>query len=169
MTRVCFLRPPGPGAVVRFLERRAAPGDEAADALLSDALVGGWRALICRHDLFDPWPELLRRAFPPEVAVLAWDDASWTAAVWDEAGRRDAAAGPVAASEPWWRRLPGRPAAPAGHVAWAKARGLPLDRALDPRVRTLDFATVDALDQRGLLHEDAPRLYRIRIPRAAGV
>jgi len=48
-------------------------------------------------------------------------------------------------------------------IRWAREQGLPIDRVpgvAKKRVPIIDYATVAGLDQRGLLVEDSPRLYR---------
>jgi len=53
--------------------------------------------------------------------------------------------------------------ATARAIRWAREQGLPIDRVpgvTRQRIPVIDYATVAGLDQRGLLVEDSPRLYR---------
>ena len=182
-----FVTAASPGMVFRWLERRAAGSRDglacldARGLLLSDAHgPDGWRALVAADD-GDPeaaraWMEAtgpaLANAFPPFVALLwAGETArAWGYIVWPATdGAAPERGGGSVPPWPLWRRLAGLgedgPAARA--AAWARARGLPVDRVPGLAVRrpplpVHDYMTVAGLDARGLLREDSPRLYRLR-------
>jgi len=187
-----FVAAASPGMVFRWLERRADGCDglarlDALGLLLSDARgPDQWRALLATTD--EPgasrawaaraWMEAtgpaLAHAFPPSVTLLRADEDErvWGYVVWpaDSGVAPERGGGGVAPPPSLWRRLAGLggdgPAARA--AAWARARGLPVDRAPGLAVRRSlplpvhDYATVAGLDARGLLREDSPRLYRLR-------
>jgi hypothetical protein len=62
-----------------------------------------------------------------------------------------------------------RGAPPPPDIAWALARGLPIDRlpaaGLRRHIPIIDYITVAELDQRNLLVENSPRLYRFPLSR----
>ncbi|MBC8102123.1 MAG: hypothetical protein H7Z41_05995 [Cytophagales bacterium] len=119
----------------------------------------------------------LSQIFPPRVTLLwrgaATPDASdttayWGFTVWENGSVVETAENalpPVPKPGPLsW--LPGmkRLAPPAPDIAWALAQDLPIERVpaggLQHRVPIIDYATVAQLDQRSLLVENSPRLYR---------
>ncbi len=172
-----FLRAPSPGQVFRFLQRR--PGqaagvpapEEATILLLSDpAGPEGWRVLAAGRGALG-WMEAacpaFAQAFPPAVTLLfaadGWGFRVWAAGGESERGGGARRRGPLA-------RLLGETAEREA-AAWALDRRLPADRipALAGRrpPPVCDYATVAGLDERGLLVEDGPRLYRFPLAGAA--
>lgn len=175
-----FLSSLSPGAVFRFLERRLGRDPEergqldALGLLLSDAVPpGAWRVLSADGAGAGPWMQgvgaALSEAFPPEV-VLVWREPGgippepvWGFIAW--AGGTETERGDTAAERPRGliARLAGiTPETPP--LRWARERGLPTDRipALAQRLPIVEYATVARLDEKGLLTEETPRLYRFR-------
>ena len=181
-----FVAAASPGMVFRWLERRASDRDslarlDALGLLLSDACgPDRWRALLAGEgrpeEAARAWMEetapALARAFPPFVTLLRADEAArtWDYVVWPTDSAPAERGGGIAPPPSLWRRLAGlgEDGAAARAAAWARARGLPVDRApglaarRSPPLPVHDYATVAGLDARGLLREDSPRLYRFR-------
>jgi len=165
MWAVLFVASPSPGAVFRFFERRRRqdPGMPAA-LLLSDAVgAEAMRLLRTEKDLADDWLAaqgiLLSTVFPPRITLLRREAGAWQFTTW-EAGAEIEQGGGVfdpPARPSLLQRLPGarRPLSP--EVTWAQSRALPLNRRTAP---LLDYVTVAQLDQKSLLVENRPRLYR---------
>ncbi|MDX1934626.1 MAG: hypothetical protein SFU56_18660 [Capsulimonadales bacterium] len=166
-----FLRSPSPGAVFRFLERHphAVPGPTVL--LLSEPTPpGGWRLLTTESpsppDLSLPG-RALSDAFPPYVCLIFLGSERWGYTIWANGRTAEEASEPLPSSPGpvgFRLRLPGmRPPAPP-YVAWGKERALPVDRfpAGGGRgsVPIVEYRTVSSLDERGLLLENQPRLYR---------
>lgn len=163
-----FVRAASPGSVLRLAERWGRGPDAPAALLLSDAAApAGWRALTVPPEYL-AWTEglapRLAAAFPPEVFLLARTQGRW------RRGRFAAEGEPEVVEEdaplparPGLFRLPWQRAVAPPEIVWARANGLPIDRV--PRrgvasLRQVDYETVASLDQRSLLIEDSPRLYR---------
>ena len=178
--QVLFLRAPAsPGTVVRFLQRRWG-GDPDGRArlnrlgfLLSDALPpDGWRALASDAPEALAWMRMagpiLAPPFPPSVTLLQASETVWDFQIWPgDGGAEERGGGP---KEQTARRglLPRllNIVEPSPEVAWARERGLPIERvpAADPSApppRLVDWATVAGLVERNLLVEGDPRLYRL--------
>lgn len=172
---VLFLSATSPGAVLRFLERRLRPLHAAAASppsalLLSDAVGPEQIRLLAAAEGGDTAaPDWLREQAAPlsgaldtRVTLLVLPrsgEPAWNFVVW-EGGAEIERGGGTRESErrpTLWERLPGARRPPLPEAVWARERGLPLDRLTAPVV---DYVTVAQLDQRGLLVEDRPRLYR---------
>jgi len=182
---VClFLIAPSPGQALRFVERRgrAAMSNGTPTFFISDtAGQSGRRALFsdaaAGNDLLTNLASDLAQAFGGTAinhghTVLLrvdevgrrWDFRVWKHSAVAEQGEREAAS---ANASPWRRFLPGHPvSASQAAYDWAIGRGLPADRTpLAPlrqfrKIPVVDYAVVAQLDQRSLLIEDGPRLYR---------
>jgi hypothetical protein len=171
-----FLAVPSPGSVVRYLQRRTQAGEELPVLLLSDAVPPhGLRALSTA--LPDETAPVrlsslalrLSLAFSCRVTLLyqsAAPEPVWGYAIWDNGTETERAEFPLPPRRrPLLERLPGARPTPPPPVVWAERRGLPLSRvpgAMRVKVAppVVDYMTVAKLDQRGLLIEDVPRLYR---------
>lgn len=146
--------------------------------LLSDAVgMSGERALVGAGQHPSPWMEtaapLLAAALNTPATLLQADDArGWRWAVWQpgvtlpEQGEEQV----FSPNRSLWARLVGiKPdTASARARAWALERGLlAVERVpgllARPRVPVIDYVAVAQLDQRGLLVENSPRLYRFEI------
>ncbi|GAB4465322.1 MAG: hypothetical protein OHK0029_35910 [Armatimonadaceae bacterium] len=185
-----FLLSPSPGAVFRFLERRTLAGTLPPlppEVLLSEPVAPHGFRLLCAlpssaepadSAIFPPenWQILgseLSQAFPRAITLL-WQHtapvAEWGYSQWQEGSRIAEKTEALTSPSPLagWLPLPGsRPAAP--YVIWAQQRGLPVlhhPQLGRFRVRVVEYSTVAALDQRSLLVENSPRLYRFTIPPA---
>lgn len=174
--RVLFLLSPSPGAVFRFLERRVLAGETIPSPLyLSDpAPPHGYRLLYlptASRLMIAVVGARLSTALPRAVTLLyrrAGSVPVWGYTFWEGGEVVDSGEDALPKSNPWQKltaRLPG-PASVSPPVAWANRRGLPLDRL--PLVGrgtnpTVEYRTVAALDQRSLLVEDEPRLYRFEL------
>lgn len=148
-----FVSSASPGAVLRFLERRAAQDGELAETVVLSDGVGSqhWRVLasLGEGSLLHLAPQLAL-AFPPTLYWLDLHSGRWRA--WHADG------GEETGQEPPGKRLLWRRPTPPGK-AWATARALPWERAANPPA-TIDYLTVAQLDQKGKLVESTPRLYR---------
>lgn len=119
----------------------------------------------------------LSEVFPPRVTLLyrrpatssePGETARWGFTVWENGTVLETAEHAFAtdSKKTLLSRLPGmRRIAPLSpDVAWARARGLPIDRVpaagLRRSISIIDYVTVAQLDQRSLLVENSPRLYR---------
>lgn len=178
---VLFLLSPSPGRVFRYLERNCLDGGDAAALpnLLSDpAPPHGWRALTGSGTSPTHLEELgkqLSGVFPPRVTLL-WATAnrrSWGYMAWEQETEveRGGSSSDNSRSPSLLSRLAGSglfSAASSPAADWAAARGLPLARVPNalPRNRPatavpmVEYVAVATLDQRSLLVENAPRLYR---------
>ena len=174
---VLFLPAPSPGQIIRYLERHKSPAGVDAPTtplLLSDA-VGAfeYRALIADTSA-RPWLEALSLPASADFhfalrliwhedspvsrgGVIAWEDGH-------EIKRENFAA---SATEPtgFFARLTN--VSPlTGELAWAKKWLLPIDRIPHHARKPLplvDYETVAKLDQKSLLEEKSPRLYRFTL------
>lgn len=153
MQEVFFVRSASPGAVLRFLERLARRGAPLPPELLLSDAVGEhlWRALIASG--LEQVSPRLALAFPPEVIQLREREDGWS---WTRYAAEGAAELGTLGKKRFWE-----PRAPV--ELWAHAQGLPLSR-LTRRPRVLDYETIAQLDQKSLLLEDTPRLYRFVLP-----
>jgi hypothetical protein len=147
-----FVRSASPGAVLRFLERLARRGELLPpEVLISDAVGDAlWRALPSTG--LEAVAARLALAFPPDVFQLQKNADSWHWMRYTHEGLVES--GTLAHKRLWQH--------PAPVVLWARTQGLPLTRLTHPP-KTLDYETVAQLDQRSLLHEDTPRLYRFSL------
>ena len=146
------MRSASPGAVLRFLERLARRDEPLpAELLISDA-VGQWqwRALPVA-DLASVAPRLAL-AFSSDVFHLQEMPAGWSWTRYESEGAAES--GALAKKRLWERSSPVE--------RWARAHGLPLTRLTRPP-KIIDYETVAQLDQRSLLLEDTPRLYRFSL------
>ncbi|MCX6367572.1 MAG: hypothetical protein NTX57_12805 [Armatimonadetes bacterium] len=149
MQEAFFVRSASPGAVLRFLERLARRDEPLpAELLISDA-VGPWqwRALPVAG-LASVAPRLAL-AFSSDVFHLQEMPAGWSWTRYESAGAAEY--GALAKKRLWERSSPVE--------RWASVHGLPLTRLTRPP-KVIDYETVAQLDQRSLLLEDMPRLYR---------
>lgn len=151
MEEAFFVRSASPGAVLRFLERLARRGEAVpAELLLSDAVGESlWRALpVSGLEALAP---RLAHAFPPEVLQLRKTPDGWQWARYDADGLT--AQGALRKKHLWERVEP--------VALWARSEGVPLARLIHPP-KVLDYTLVAQLDQRSLLIENTPRLYRFQ-------
>jgi hypothetical protein len=174
-----FLSAASPGMVVRYLERRRRAGEAVPDGLLLSDRAGESRTRALAGDSdAHAWMEAsgaaLSRAFPPTVTFLwsepvsattplRWGFVSWKDG--EENGRHEQALDPE--QKRGFLGLARRPL-PAP-VRWAQRQGLPLGRVLGESgsrlaVPVIDYETVAKLDQKSLLVESSPRLYRFDLP-----
>ena len=170
-----FIQSASPGAVFRFLERRrraeTQSGNDAsagADILfLSDALSGNnWRAMPGEYAYLNAQGAALSRAFPPVIFLLYRDGDRWGAIFWEagtETERQENVALPAATNS--WKRFFGAAQKESPPAAWARERQLPLFRVPGalPSAKAaplIEYRTIAGLDQRNLLVETGPRLYR---------
>jgi hypothetical protein len=169
-----FLRSASPGAVFRFLERRRHAANKApGPLLLSDAVPpDAWRALIAPADWLTVQGPALSQAFGPRVTLLRYIGASTSA--WSftvlEAGTvvEEGTETLAAPRRSLLHRISGVGPALSPPVVWARGRGLPVERVpgavpLKRAVPVVEYQTVARLDQRSLLIEDGPRLYRFEL------
>ena len=160
-----------PGAIFRFLERRrraASAESSAPDALfLSDALSGNnWRAMPGERAFLRANGAALSRVFPPAVTLLYKEEGVWGFLIWEKGEEIQRAENPLPPSQtsPWKNFFgAGRTLSPP--VAWAQERKFPLSRVPGAvpgakSVPLIEYHTVSGLDQRDLLLETGPRLYR---------
>lgn len=171
-----FVRAASPGAVFRFLQRRSAglPDEtarlDAFDLLLSDAVLpDGWRVLVA-DPLARVWmeaigPALARALATPATLVFADEQrATWAFVRWTENGEQsDAKSEEVPARNGLRARLFGVGGPGVQAARWARDQNLPVARVPTAGRQSppiVDYLTVAGLDQRGLLIEDSPRLYR---------
>jgi hypothetical protein len=138
---------------LRFFERLARRGESLPPELLLSDAVGehSWRALIATG--LERVSPRLAHAFSPEVVRLKATAEGWA---WTRYTAEGAAESGILAKKRLWE-----PRAPV--ELWAQAQGLPLSR-LTRRPKILDYETVAQLDQKSLLLEDTPRLYRFVLP-----
>jgi hypothetical protein len=152
---VLFVRSASPGAVLRFLERRK---DESAPAevLLSDG-VGDrqWRTLRAPLEYLGTVAAPLSLAFPQEAILIEACTTHWQVKVWRGACLESCLFEEKRLLGMYRSRLTVNPLR-----TWAATREIPLLYLTKPPRKIIDYATVAVLDQRKLLVEDSPRLYR---------
>ncbi len=144
-----FVRSASPGAVLRFLERLARRGELLPLELLISDAVGEqqWRALVVvGMETFAP---RLALAFPPDTLLLKAISGGWSWTRYTSEGAAES--GSLAKKRLWEPHVPVE--------LWARQQELPLSRLTRPP-KVIDYETVAQLDQRSLLLEDTPRLYR---------
>jgi hypothetical protein len=152
---VLLVRSASPGAVLRFLERRK---DESAPAevLLSDG-VGGkqWRTLVAPPEYLVQIAGPLSLAFPEETILIEPRTTHWQVKVW----RGECLESSIFEEK---RRLGMRRSGLTVNPlrTWAARGEVPLLYLTKPPKKIIDYAAVAVLDQRKLLVEDSPRLYR---------
>ena len=179
-----FLSSPAPGQVFQYLTRQYGTALSASLLLLSDAVGPGLprvlffseTALRLETDFVWSLGTALSLVFPPCVTLL-WrqtpqaDSVQWGYTIWDKGQITESAnyCYPIPAKLSLLSRLPGmkRRAALSPDIAWALSRGLPIDRVpaagLRRNIPIIDYNTVAQLDQRNLLVETSPRLYRFTL------
>jgi hypothetical protein len=156
-----FVRSASPGAVLRFLERRKDDPERPDEVLLSEA-VGekNWRALFAPLGYLQAIAGPLSVAFPDEAMIALRDEKTLLVYIYKE-GKLAATKNSLEGREIGWKWPLGFNALatlpPVWH--WAREKGLPLNY-LKKQPRVIDYSTVAVLDQRKLLVEDSPRLYR---------
>jgi hypothetical protein len=177
---VLFLKSSSPGQVFRFLERRMLSGEIYPPLLLSDNATAENRRALFPVTASAANQERLRAiALPLAVAftcrvTLLYQTTSpepqWGYMIFTEQGEVENGTEPLLSKRPRWiDRLPGaRPVEPPP-LQWARKQGLPVERVpflirTRPAVPVVDYGTVAGLDQRRLLVENAPRLYRFEMP-----
>jgi hypothetical protein len=179
-----FLTALSPGQIFRYFERNRRRFPFVDSLLLSDpAGSESLRALIIEgrpsgdtltsDGIVSVGPSL-SEVFPPRVTLL-WrhgaassEGANWGSTVWENGMviETDEHSLSPPARPSLLSKLPGmqRKAPHSADVAWALARGLPIDRVpaagLRRKIPIVDYVTVAQLDQRSLLVENSPRLYR---------
>lgn len=189
---VLFLVSPSPGKVFRYLERHqehllAVTGAVALPDLLSEPVPPhGWRALTGLNltaASMEPLAIILSEVFHPRVTLL-WKRtdqdrlpsslmSTWGYVTFEQGKETERATedttSPIPRRQPLLTRLPGAKQVTPPEVHWADVRGLPITRV--PRatqgreyVPVIDYVTVAQLDQRSLLVENGPRLYRFEFP-----
>ncbi len=167
-----FLLSPAPGAVFRFLERRALAGERIPPLVLisEPAPPHGFRALFsptASREILTPLGQRLSTAFPHTLTLL-WQESgsrsAWGHTRWENGEEKESVASPLPKSSPIHRLLsclPGTSAlSPPLH--WARQQGLPVERLPvigRHAVPIKEYRTVATLDQRSLLVENAPCLY----------
>ena len=170
MADFLFLRPPGPGAIVRFAERLAPEAPACVELRIGDSRTKPpWRIVYAGHRDLDPWLPCWSHAFGPRMYLLRVVDQTWVWETWADGALQQRLDGPLERSVPWWMRLPGVPPPPPVWWDAAPEPSLPLGGVISPPRKVVDFATVDTLDQRSLLVEPDPVVYRVLIPTAPTV
>ncbi|MES2461848.1 MAG: hypothetical protein V4671_14785 [Armatimonadota bacterium] len=181
---ILFLCALSPGQVLRYFERNFRHSLAGNRLLLSDASgSASIRCLTVEEPAVEPalvfdWISslgpTLSKAFPPRVTLLrrqsatSTEPAKWGFTVWEEGVVTETAEHSLLpeARPNLMSRLPGmkRNAPRSPDIEWALARGLPIDRVpatgLRRHMPIIDYVTVAQLDQRSLLVENSPRLYR---------
>lgn len=154
-----FVRSASPGAVLRFLERRNDP-NRPAEVLLSEAVsTQQWRALFAPDDYLNSVAGPLSIAFPPDVLVATRMKKTLVILAYKEGKHADIhSTESIGGTGPWWAALTFKTPDPI--YVWAKERSIPTRYIKAPPEKIIDYATVAILDQRKLLVEDSPRLYR---------
>lgn len=167
-----FLQSPSPGAVFRFMERRR-PADAPESLYLSDALSpNGWRAMPGNRAFLTAQAPFLSRPFPPAIYLFYWDESGWGWTCWENGDEKEGFEDSLPPSPPTWKTflsvigVTRNPLSPP--LAWAQTRGLPLFRIPGAipgakLVPVIEYRTVSGLDQRNLLLETGPRLYRFEL------
>jgi len=174
-----FLRSASPGAVFGFLERRSRAGEDLPRSLLlSDAAPPhAWRALIADRECLAAQGPGLSLAFGPRVTLVYQSETPmpvWAFLIWERGAFTEEGEEPLTATpRGLLYRLAGVKPAPSPAVVWARERGFPIERVPGTVARTkpvpvVEYRTVAGLDQRNLLVEDGPRLYRCDITDTPG-
>jgi hypothetical protein len=180
---VFFLKSLSPGQIFRYFERNHHYTPSIHSLHLSDS-VGeiSWRCLFAEEQTsvtisVPEWMQalgsLLSKSFPPRVIFL-WCHTTasselgrWGFTIWENGEIVEMSDYTIekTTGTSFLSRLPGmkrKTISPA--IAWALARGLPIDRVpaagLRRHIPIIDYVTVSQLDQRSLLVENTPRLYR---------
>ena len=183
-----FLRVSAPGQILRYLQRNNLYPRFSCPLLLSDSVGNNSLRCLsidgqvaespCAFDWMQSVGPALSEVFPPRATFL-WRQvpssklgvASWGYVIWED-GKVVETAEYSIPTEPkpgLLSCLPGmkRRAALSPDTAWALARGLPIDRVpaagLRRNIPVIDYDTVAQLDQRSLLVETTPRLYRFTL------
>ena len=121
------------------------------ELLISDAIgEEAWRALPVAG--LEKTAFRLALAFPPDVIQLQETPTGWQWVRHTGTGPEDS--GVLAKKRLWERHAPVE--------RWASQQGLPLSRLIRPP-KVIDYETVAQLDQKSLLLEDTPRLYRFSL------
>ena len=163
-----FVRSASPGAVLRFLERRKDP-EKPAELLLSEA-VGEekWRALLAPLNYLENVAEPLSVAFQ-RAAIFSYCDLRLMLNIYEEGTcmiRYDAeivrkkwipSIFKASISDIKLLALVNKIGSDFGYA------GLPIGYMTKPPKNVMDYDTVGILDQRNLLVEDSPRLYRFSL------
>jgi hypothetical protein len=146
--------------------------------LLSDAAPpDAWRALIADRESLAALGPGLSLAFGPRVTLVYQSEAPepvWGYLAWEGGALAEEGKEPLtAAPHGLLHRLAGVKPAPSPAVAWARERRFPIERVPGTVARTkpvpvVEYRTVAGLDQRNLLVEDGPRLYRCEITDRSG-
>ncbi len=156
-----FVRSASPGAVLRFLERRKDDPERPEELLLSEA-VGekNWRVLFAPMGYLGAIAGPLSVVFPDEALIALRQERALVILIYKE-GKLVETKNSLEGNDRKWWMYPGFNAlatlSPVWY--WAKEKGLPL-HYLKKSPRIIDYSTVAVLDQRKLLVEDSPRLYR---------
>lgn len=187
---VLFLPAPSPGQVIRYLERRRRSGDPVPEGLLLSDAVGpqSLRALLTPEinqtnqswmieagarfsEALEGRVTYLSKIGEPRRALRLGDlAAGWFFDVWENGTQTEHGGEDYQKSyshlDVLLTRIQGVTQRP---WQWAAQRGLPLDRVPGAVRRTrplpvLDYTMVARLDQKSLLVEDSPRLYRFALP-----
>jgi hypothetical protein len=156
-----FVRSASPGAVLRFLERRKDDPERPEELLLSEAVSEkNWRALFAPPGYLQAVAGPLSVAFPDEVLIALREEKTLLLFIYKEGKLSETKNSLEGNNHKWWM-YPGFNALATLPPVWywAKEKGLPLNY-LKKQPRTIDYSTVAVLDQRKLLVEDSPRLYR---------
>ena len=156
-----FVRSASPGAVLRFLERRK-DAEKPAELLLSEA-VGEekWRALFAPPEYLSTIVGPLSVAFPPETLFAIRAEKTIMVHVYRGGALTDSKNSLEGNDRKWWP-FPGfnALATPAPIWGWLREKEVPTQYMTKPPKNVIDYDTVAILDQRNLLVEDSPRLYR---------
>lgn len=156
-----FVRSASPGAVLRFLERRKDP-EKPAEVLLSEG-VGEekWRALFAPPAYLNAVVGPLSIAFPTEAMIAQRLDKELSIASYRD-GKLAERKTSLDFARSSFRMSFGfnALATPAPIWSWLREKGVPTQYMTKPPKNVMDYDTVGILDQRNLLVEDSPRLYR---------
>ena len=159
-----FVRSASPGAVLRFLERRK-DAEKPAELLLSEG-VGEekWRALFAPSTYLEAVNPLLSYAFQETLLLLSSKDGH-TADIWEQGEWKHRLA--LGGGRRTWFSFSSTRRMDVDLRAWLNEKGLgfryvglPTRYMTKPPKNVIDYDTVAILDQRNLLVEDSPRLYR---------
>lgn len=170
---VMFVQATSPGAVFRFIERRRHSDDTLPEEFLLSEPVApqGWRVLtmetIAKDSLID-LGESLSGAFSPSVILLFRSGEEWGHAVWQNGEVLAEFKGELPETSTLERllgRLPGLRSTSPPYIEWARGQGLPVNRlpGLSSGIPIVSYRTVATLDERNLLIENSPRLYRFSL------
>ncbi len=182
-----FLISQSPGQVFRYVQRNRHLVSSVNPLLLSDATGdSSIRCLLTDEPIAEIAPAsdwvpsiapALCEVFPPRVTLLwrhndiSFEIAKWGYTIWQDGAVLERAEHTLFPDPKpsILSRLPGmkRNLPHPPDIAWALARGLPIDRVpaagLRRNIPVIDYATVAQLDQRSLLVENTPRLYRFTL------